>query len=169
MPCSRADSDYVHQLVLYPHLISMHSLQFDMAIVWGVSNHWNGLEQWNGLLYRGKISKILIFAASQIDFVPWKLKPPRFNPCECAYANTWSVYRCGFTYLGYPRKLKMWKCSKWPIHKNFHPQKFHAIQYGMDYGMDYWMDYGVFEIRLKTFFHINTQHCYIAIYSLTCS
>ena len=26
--------------------------------------------------------------------------------CACAYANTWPVYKCGFTYLGYPRKLK---------------------------------------------------------------
>jgi len=24
----------------------------------------------------------------------------------CAYAITWPVYGCGFTYLGYPQKLK---------------------------------------------------------------
>ena len=27
-------------------------------------------------------------------------------PCAYAYTNAWPVYECGFTYLGYPRKLK---------------------------------------------------------------
>ena len=26
--------------------------------------------------------------------------------CTCTYANTWPVYGCDFTYLGYPQKLK---------------------------------------------------------------
>ena len=40
----------------------------------------------------------------------------------CAYANTWPVYGCGFTYLGYPQKLK---CEMFEV---TNPWKFFTLK-----------------------------------------
>jgi len=63
-------------------------------------------DKWYFRYLRYHIAEVLIFAVF-MDQLPQKLKPPNFNPCACAYTNTWPVYGCGFTYLRYhyPRKL----------------------------------------------------------------